>query len=125
MLLSSHTHFEHSNLAKNFGTKIGSRILFLGFEYFTADYFSDLSIYVEAAIDFPEEEIDFLADGHILQLLIAVQKELKEVVREAGQGAITMKTTNYMHQISHFTMQHIFTSSVSAKEKKQIKKKSN
>lgn len=47
-----------------------------------------LRIYVEAAIDFPEEEIDFLADGHILQLLIAVQKELKDVVREAGQGAL-------------------------------------
>ena len=44
-LLSSHTHFEHSNLAKNFGTKIGSRILFLGFEYFNAIYFSDLSIF--------------------------------------------------------------------------------
>ena len=29
---------------KNFGTKIDSRILFLGFEYFTADYFSDLSV---------------------------------------------------------------------------------
>lgn len=28
----------------NFGTKIDSRILFLGFEYFIADYFSDLSI---------------------------------------------------------------------------------
>lgn len=28
----------------NFGTKIDSRILFLGFEYFSADYFSDLSI---------------------------------------------------------------------------------
>ncbi len=25
-----------------------------------------LRIYVEAAIDFPEEEIDFLADGHVL-----------------------------------------------------------
>lgn len=47
-----------------------------------------LRIYVEAAIDFPEEEIDFLADGHILKLLIAVQNELKEVVREAGQGAL-------------------------------------
>ena len=47
-----------------------------------------LRIYVEAAIDFPEEEIDFLADGHILQLLVAVQTELKEVVREAGQGAL-------------------------------------
>lgn len=28
----------------NCGTKIYSRILFLGFEYFIADYFSDLSI---------------------------------------------------------------------------------
>ena len=48
----------------------------------------NLRIYVEAAIDFPEEEIDFLADGHILQLLTNVQNELKEVVREAGQGAL-------------------------------------
>ena len=47
-----------------------------------------LRIYVEAAIDFPEEEIDFLADGHILKLLTDVQGELKEVVREAGQGAL-------------------------------------
>ena len=30
---------------KNFGTKIDSRILFLGFEYFSAIYFSDLSIF--------------------------------------------------------------------------------
>ena len=29
---------------KNCGKKIHSRILFLGFEYFIADYFSDLSI---------------------------------------------------------------------------------
>ncbi|HZJ95110.1 MAG TPA: tRNA uridine-5-carboxymethylaminomethyl(34) synthesis GTPase MnmE [Thiopseudomonas sp.] len=47
-----------------------------------------LRIYVEAAIDFPEEEIDFLADGHILKLLTEVQAELKEVLREAGQGAL-------------------------------------
>ena len=39
------THaFRTFKLAKNFGTKIDSRILFLGFEYFTVDYFSDLSI---------------------------------------------------------------------------------
>ena len=47
-----------------------------------------LRIYVEAAIDFPEEEIDFLADGHILKLLTDVQAELKEVLREASQGAL-------------------------------------
>ncbi|MEK1913534.1 MAG: tRNA uridine-5-carboxymethylaminomethyl(34) synthesis GTPase MnmE, partial [Pseudomonas chlororaphis] len=47
-----------------------------------------LRIYVEAAIDFPEEEIDFLADGHVLQMLDAVRDELSTVVREAGQGAL-------------------------------------
>src|SRR5690606_36741710 len=35
-----------------------------------------LRIYVEAAIDFPEEEIDFLADGHVLGLLEDVRGEL-------------------------------------------------
>ncbi|HWV08934.1 MAG TPA: tRNA uridine-5-carboxymethylaminomethyl(34) synthesis GTPase MnmE [Pseudomonas sp.] len=48
----------------------------------------NLRIYVEAAIDFPEEEIDFLADGHVLSLLEAVRNELAGVLREAGQGAL-------------------------------------
>ena len=47
-----------------------------------------LRIYVEAAIDFPEEEIDFLADGHVLSMLDAVRDELSTVLREAGQGAL-------------------------------------
>ncbi|WP_193074572.1 tRNA uridine-5-carboxymethylaminomethyl(34) synthesis GTPase MnmE [Pseudomonas sp. FME51] len=47
-----------------------------------------LRIYVEAAIDFPEEEIDFLADGHVLSQLQAVQQQLAQVRREAGQGAL-------------------------------------
>ncbi len=47
-----------------------------------------LRIYVEAAIDFPEEEIDFLADGHVLSQLDAVRQELASVLREAGQGAL-------------------------------------
>ncbi|MFV0456852.1 MAG: tRNA uridine-5-carboxymethylaminomethyl(34) synthesis GTPase MnmE [Pseudomonas sp.] len=47
-----------------------------------------LRIYVEAAIDFPEEEIDFLADGHVLQMLEGVRTELSGVLREAGQGAL-------------------------------------
>jgi len=47
-----------------------------------------LRIYVEAAIDFPEEEIDFLADGHVLKLLDNVRSELSTVMREAGQGAL-------------------------------------
>ena len=47
-----------------------------------------LRIYVEAAIDFPEEEIDFLADGHVLGLLDGVRADLAGVLREAGQGAL-------------------------------------
>ncbi len=47
-----------------------------------------LRIYVEAAIDFPEEEIDFLADGHVLNLLDGVRSDLTGVLREAGQGAL-------------------------------------
>ena len=47
-----------------------------------------LRIYVEAAIDFPEEEIDFLADGHVLNLLDGVRSDLAGVLREAGQGAL-------------------------------------
>ncbi len=47
-----------------------------------------LRIYVEAAIDFPEEEIDFLADGHVLGLLEGVRTDLAGVLREAGQGAL-------------------------------------
>ncbi|CAK9892054.1 MULTISPECIES: tRNA uridine-5-carboxymethylaminomethyl(34) synthesis GTPase MnmE [Pseudomonas] len=47
-----------------------------------------LRIYVEAAIDFPEEEIDFLADGHVLNMLDDVRNNLSTVQREAGQGAL-------------------------------------
>lgn len=47
-----------------------------------------LRIYVEAAIDFPEEEIDFLADGHVLAMLDKVRDELSTVLKEAGQGAL-------------------------------------
>ncbi|MFO7706174.1 MAG: tRNA uridine-5-carboxymethylaminomethyl(34) synthesis GTPase MnmE [Halopseudomonas sp.] len=47
-----------------------------------------LRIYVEAAIDFPEEEIDFLADGHVLAQLEVVRLQLSQVQREAGQGAL-------------------------------------
>lgn len=47
-----------------------------------------LRIYVEAAIDFPEEEIDFLADGRVLEQLASVRASLSTVLREAGQGAL-------------------------------------
>ncbi|QOR40706.1 tRNA uridine-5-carboxymethylaminomethyl(34) synthesis GTPase MnmE [Billgrantia diversa] len=48
----------------------------------------ELRMYVEAAIDFPEEEIDFLADGKVAEMLGAVTAELTEVRTAAGQGAL-------------------------------------
>ncbi|MFT5807082.1 MAG: tRNA modification GTPase [Moritella dasanensis] len=47
-----------------------------------------LRIYVEAAIDFPEEEVDFLADGKIAQALYSIMDNLSAVQKEAKQGAI-------------------------------------
>lgn len=47
-----------------------------------------LRIYVEAAIDFPDEEIDFLSDGHVEGGLRAVQAELEDVLAQARQGAL-------------------------------------
>jgi tRNA modification GTPase len=48
----------------------------------------ELRIYVEAAIDFPEEEIDFLADGRVASMLGEVDRELDRVRATAGQGAL-------------------------------------
>ena len=47
-----------------------------------------LRIYVEAAIDFPEEEVDFLADGKIAQALYNIIDNLSAVQKAAKQGAI-------------------------------------
>ena len=47
-----------------------------------------LRTYVEAAIDFPDEEIDFLADGKIEGHLNDIIQQLNGVRQEAKQGAI-------------------------------------
>ena len=47
-----------------------------------------LRTYVEAAIDFPDEEIDFLADGKIEANLRGIITQLDNVRREAKQGSI-------------------------------------
>jgi tRNA modification GTPase len=49
---------------------------------------TNLRIYVEAAIDFPDEEIDFLSDGKIEAQLNGVIDDLSEVRREARQGSL-------------------------------------
>jgi tRNA modification GTPase len=48
----------------------------------------DLRVHVEAAIDFPEEEIDFLADPVLLERLATVRQHFEAVTRSAGQGRL-------------------------------------
>ena len=49
---------------------------------------TDLRIYVEAAIDFPEEEIDFLSDGRVHGDLNAILNQVGEVKKQARQGIV-------------------------------------
>ena len=45
-------------------------------------------MYVEAAIDFPEEEIDFLADQELRDRFVRVRAQLDEITDAARQGAL-------------------------------------
>lgn len=47
-----------------------------------------LRMYVEAAIDFPEEEIDFLADEKVTNDLRAIIDQVDQVQKKAQQGSI-------------------------------------
>lgn len=47
-----------------------------------------LRMYVEAAIDFPEEEIDFLSDGHVTTSLENILTEIDNIFSSAQQGVL-------------------------------------
>jgi len=47
-----------------------------------------LRMYVEAAIDFPEEEIDFLSDGHVTKSLENILLEMEKIFTSAQQGVL-------------------------------------
>jgi tRNA modification GTPase len=49
---------------------------------------TQLRIYVEAAIDFPEEEIDFLSDGKVAGQLDDILNRLNRVFESAKQGSL-------------------------------------
>ncbi|NTS76348.1 tRNA uridine-5-carboxymethylaminomethyl(34) synthesis GTPase MnmE [Catenovulum sp. SM1970] len=52
------------------------------------EHIINLRMYVEAAIDFPEEEVDFLTDGKVLADLQGIIEQTKTVQNKAQQGAI-------------------------------------
>jgi len=51
-------------------------------------HITTLRLYVEAAIDFPEEEIDFLNDGKIATMLDVIFKTLEDIQQNASQGSL-------------------------------------
>jgi len=53
-----------------------------------------LRMYVEAAIDFPEEEIDFISDGRVKEDLHTIIKQLEAVKKEAQQGFLMREGMN-------------------------------
>lgn len=50
------------------------------------DEFINLRVYVEAAIDFVDEDIDFLEEGEIFEKLKNIHKNLKDILRDAKRG---------------------------------------
>ena len=47
-----------------------------------------LRLYVESAIDFPDEEIDFLSDGVVEQKIKSVLSQFEDVLKQAEQGVL-------------------------------------
>ena len=48
----------------------------------------ELRVYVEAALDFPDEEIDFLADSAVTQRLDGIKQQLHAIFQKARQGSL-------------------------------------
>lgn len=49
---------------------------------------TDLRMYVEACLDFPEEEINFITQGRVAEKLAAITAELETVFLKARQGSL-------------------------------------
>lgn len=53
-----------------------------------------LRMYVEACLDFPEEDIDFISQGRVLEKLTANQHTLASIFQQAKQGALLREGMN-------------------------------
>ena len=54
----------------------------------------DLRMFVEACLDFPEEEIDFITQGRVAEKLTAIITELNYVFAKAKQGSLLREGIN-------------------------------
>ena len=58
------------------------------------DHVTKLRKYVEAAIDFPEEEIDFITDSHVNDSLSQIIESVKQLFKQAKSGAVLNQGLN-------------------------------
>ena len=49
---------------------------------------TQLRVYVEAAMDFPDEEIDFLSEGKVVEKILSLQQRLAVILEQAQQGSL-------------------------------------
>ncbi len=54
----------------------------------------DLRMFVEACLDFPEEEIDFITQGRVAEKLALIAEELHSVFAKAKQGSLLREGIN-------------------------------
>ena len=54
----------------------------------------ELRVFVEATIDFSDEEIDFLASGEVKQKIQAIESDIQSILSSAQQGAILREGLN-------------------------------
>jgi len=55
---------------------------------------TELRVYVEAAMDFPEEEIDFISEGKISEKIAEQQQTLDSIFERAAQGSLIREGIN-------------------------------
>lgn len=77
------------------GTETAARLASRSLQGVFSDYIQELvealihlRMYVEAAIDFPEEEIDFLSDARVENEFNSIVEKLKSVQEKARQGSL-------------------------------------
>ena len=61
---------------------------------FLVDTLINLRLHIEAALDFPEEEIDFLSDNRITQKFENLKAEISQVFEKARQGSLLREGLN-------------------------------
>ncbi len=89
-IIDSHSQVASRSALKSLRGDFSARINAL------ADELVRLRTYIEAAIDFPEEEIDFISDSHVAESLQAALDGLEAVFASARRGSLLNRGLNVL-----------------------------